>query len=258
MADKSKSFQVLGQTVGQTKPQTMSQTVPQILALDSFEASLGYSFKDKTLLLTALTHSSFANEKHSDAHNERLEFLGDAVLEVNISLRIFTLFPEEREGYLTRMRSRMVSEAKLAELANSLELGKYLRLGRGEDAQEGRTRPALLADAMEAVLGAVFLDGGPTRASELIDRLYQGQCHDPVSLHKGQDYKTMLQEKTQAEFKALPSYVPLTSSGPEHAKRFSVKLTLPDGQTFVGNAGSVKRAEQDAARKAIDHCYADR
>lgn len=217
------------------------------------EALLHYAFRDKALLSTALTHSSWANENGCDRHNERLEFLGDAVLEVNISQGLYERFPSEREGGMTRLRSRLVSEAKLAELARGLGLGNYLHLGKGEEAQGGRERAALLADAMEAVLGAVYLDGGHEEAARLVARLYDGQWPDPASARKGKDYKTRLQEVTQARFRALPVYVPLASSGPEHAKLFEVRLELPDGQAFPASGGSLKRAEQEAARKALEH-----
>ena len=140
-----------------------------------------------------------------------------------------------------------------AELARGLNLGHYLHLGRGEEAQGGRERPALLADAMEAVLGAVYLDGGHDEAARLVTRLYEGQWPDPASARKGKDYKTRLQEVTQARFRALPVYVPLASSGPEHAKVFEVRLELPDGRSFPASGGSLKRAEQEAARKALEY-----
>lgn len=216
------------------------------------ETRLHYSFRDKSLLSAALIHSSWANENNCDIHNERLEFLGDAVLEVNVSQGLYERFPNEREGGMTRMRSRLVSEGKLAELARALNLGEYLHLGRGEEAQGGRERAALLADAMEAVLGAVYLDGGHDEAARLVARLYEGQWPDPESARKGKDYKTRLQEVTQAKFRALPVYVPLASSGPEHAKVFEVRLELPDGGAFSASGGSLKRAEQEAARQALE------
>lgn len=217
------------------------------------EAHLRYAFRDKSLLAAALTHSSWANENGCDQHNERLEFLGDAVLEVHISRGLYERFPSEREGGMTSLRSRLVSEGKLAELARSMELGQYLRLGKGEEAQGGRERAALLADALEAVLGAVYLDGGHDEAARLVARLYEGQWPDSASARKGKDYKTRLQEVTQARFRALPAYVPLASSGPEHARVFEVRLELPDGRSFLASGGSLKRAEQEAARQALEY-----
>lgn len=215
------------------------------------EEKLQYRFKDISLLATALTHSSWANE-HNTQHNERLEFLGDAVLEVNVSLEIYRRFPKEREGGMTRLRSRMVSEGKLAELANSLGLGALLFMGRGEEAQGGRVRPALIADAMEAVLGAVYLDGGHEAASSLITHLYKGRWPEAGTERKNKDYKTRLQEATQALLHSLPVYVPLSSSGPEHAKVFCVQLDLSDGRSFTAEGASLKRAEQEAARIALE------
>jgi len=214
------------------------------------ERKLDYHFKDISLLATALTHSSWANE-HNAQHNERLEFLGDAVLELTVSLEIYTRFPKEREGGMTRLRSRMVSEGKLAELARTLGLGELLFMGRGEEAQGGRDRPALIADAMEAVLGAVYLDGGHDAASALIHRLYKGRWPEEGTEKKKKDYKTRLQEATQALLHSLPVYVPLSSTGPEHARTFCVQLDLSDGRSFMAEGPSLKRAEQEAARIAL-------
>lgn len=215
------------------------------------EHRLQYRFQNISLLITALTHSSWANEHHT-IHNERLEFLGDAVLEVIISHEIYRRFPTEREGAMTHLRSRMVSEGKLAELARSLHLGEAMLMGRGEESQGGRERPALIADAMEAVLGAVYLDGGIDQASALIHRLYAGRWPSLSTEQKTKDYKTRLQEATQAVLHTLPVYRPVTSTGPEHAKTFQVQLELSDGRTFSAQGGSLKRAEQEAARLALE------
>ncbi|MBQ3171677.1 MAG: ribonuclease III [Mailhella sp.] len=219
--------------------------------LSVLESKLDYRFRDIYLLASALTHSSWANE-HNTQHNERLEFLGDAVLEVNVSLEIYKRFPKEREGGMTRLRSRMVSEGKLAELARSLDIGPLLFMGRGEESQGGRERPALLADAMEAVLGAVYLDGGHEAAAALIRRLYEGRWPEAGTERKSKDYKTRLQEATQAILHSLPVYVPLSSTGPEHAKVFCVQLDLSDGRSFTAEGASLKRAEQEAARIALE------
>lgn len=218
--------------------------------LSELESRLEYRFHDISLLVTALTHSSWANE-HNTIHNERLEFLGDAVLEVNVSHELYKRFPTEREGSMTRLRSRLVSESKLAELACGLGLGDMIFMGRGEESQGGRKRPALIADAMEAVLGAVYLDGGHEEASALIHRIYAGKWPDPESNRKSKDYKTRLQETTQAQLHSLPVYIPLSSTGPEHAKIFRVMLELSDGRRFIAEGGSLKRAEQEAAHLAL-------
>ena len=221
--------------------------------LDALEKRLGYRFSDRALLETALTHSSWSNERRNAVHNERLECLGDAVLEICVSEELYARYPQEREGGLTRLRSRRVGEEKLAELAKRIGLGGCLRLGRGEDAQGGRERPALLADAMEAVLGAAYLDGGQSAAASLVARLYEDQWPLPETTRKDKDFKTRLQEVTQAEFHALPSYLPKGSHGPEHARTFEVELHLPDGQSLTAKGPSLKRAEQAAAAAALNY-----
>lgn len=229
----------------------MSMTFEERLCQRTLQGLLGYTFQQAELLFLALTHSSWANEHGHNLHNERLEFLGDAVLELNISAGLYTRYPHEREGNLTRLRSRMVSEAQLAELAINLELGTFLRLGKGEEAQGGRERAALLADAVEAILGAVYLDGGHEQALKLIERLYAGKWPNMEQTKHGKDFKTRLQEVTQAEHKALPIYIPLGAQGPEHAKNFEVRLELPNGTSILAQGKSLKRAEQEAARKAL-------
>ena len=212
----------------------------------------GFYPKNIELYKLAFTHKSMSikNSGYSIS-NERLEFLGDAVLEVNVSLEIYKRFPKEREGGMTRLRSRMVSEGKLAELARSLGIGPLLFMGRGEESQGGRERPALLADAMEAVLGAVYLDGGHEAAAVLIRKLYEGRWPEAGTERKSKDYKTRLQEATQAILRTLPVYVPLSSTGPEHARTFCVQLDLSDGRSFTAEGPSLKRAEQEAARIAL-------
>ncbi len=220
-------------------------------ALIRLEEKLGYVFNDTAPLETALTHSSWANE-HGVAHNERLEFLGDAVLELVISRQIYLRFPGHREGAMTKMRSSLVSEEHLAMLAEKLRLGSALRMGRGEEYQGGRTRPALLADAMEAVFGAVFLDGGFAAAEQVILLLFGGSWSSLPGQDGRKDYKTRLQEVTQALLHSLPAYIPLESRGPEHARIFTVSLELSDGKKFLASGSSLKRAEQNAARMALD------
>ncbi len=225
---------------------------PEILAsLAAVEQRISYRFKDITLLATALTHSSWANE-HGLQHNERLEYLGDAVLELNISHEIYLRYPEQREGAMTRMRSRLVSEERLAEIAHDLDLGASLLMGKGEEAQGGRQRAALLADAVEALLGAVYLDGGHDEARAVVARLYETIWPSCLLPDKEKDYKTKLQEATQALLGTLPVYVQLDSRGPAHAKEFSIRLELSNGQQFLASGGSIKKAEQAAARMALD------
>ena len=225
---------------------------PEVLSkLAAVEQRLSYSFKDMTLLAMALTHSSWANE-HGLQHNERLEYLGDAVLELTISHEIYLRYPEQREGAMTRLRSQLVSEEKLAEIAHDLDLGYYLLMGKGEEAQGGRERAALLADAVEALLGAVYLDGGHDAARSVVARLYGSIWPSCAMPPKGKDYKTKLQEATQALLGTLPVYVQLDSRGPDHAKEFSVRLELSNGQQYHATGGSIKKAEQTAARMALE------
>lgn len=219
--------------------------------LRTLEQKIQYRFNDITLLITALTHSSWTNQ-HRSSHNERLEFLGDAVLELGVSLVLYKRFPKEREGVLTRHRSRLVNESMLASLARSIGLGECLLMDKGEEAQGGRERNALLADAMEAVLGAVYLDGGHHAAFQLVDRIYEGRWDEAAVDRKVKDYKTRLQETTQAQLRSLPVYTHLSSSGPEHARVFEVCVELSNGRSFIATGGSLKRAEQEAAKLALD------
>lgn len=216
------------------------------------EQSLGHKFGNGDLLTTALTHSSWANEAGCPgAHNERLEFLGDAVLELCISSELFARFPDAREGELTRMRARLVSTVSLANLAGELGIDRALLLGRGEESQGGRQRENILADAVEAVLAAIYEDGGFEAAQRAVGRIFAS--HWPEALKKTQtnNAKSQLQELTQRLFKACPVYALVGASGPEHAKIFEICLTLPDGREFFARNTSCKKAEQDAAAHAL-------
>lgn len=222
------------------------------------EKSIGYTFKDKTLLATALTHSSYANEQGGEAeHNERLEFLGDAVLELSVSSELFTKFPNVREGDLTRMRAKIVSQPFLTDLARERKVAVALLLGKGEENQGGRERPSLLSDAFEALLGAVFLDGGFAAACAVVRTVFDGKW--PVQKQGGltKDCKSRLQEVTQERYKERPVYSLVGSSGPEHAKVFTVQVTLPDGLAFISDGPSLKRAEQLVAYRALEHLLPD-
>lgn len=222
------------------------------MTLESLQERIHYRFHDESLLALAVTHSSWANEHGAgNAHNERLEFLGDAVLEIVISAQLFARFPEAREGELTRLRSGLVNECALAKLARELCLDRELRLARGEENQGGRNRDALLADAMEAVFGGIFLDGGMNRARDVIERLYKNRWPQETADTRRKDYKTKLQEATQKYFRELPVYTLDETRGPEHAKIFSVHVQLPDGRLFRASAPGLKRAEQEAARMAL-------
>ncbi|NLZ92439.1 MAG: ribonuclease III [Firmicutes bacterium] len=208
--------------------------------------------KQQELYLQALTHSSYAHEHNlgSYAHNERLEFLGDAVLELAISEELFQRYPQLPEGKLTRFRAGLVCEETLFQQAKQLILGDYLLLGKGEAASGGRQRPSLLADAFEALLGAIYLDLGFEQVKVVVKQLF-----DPliISAKKGSlltDYKTLLQEYTQAKLAATPEYTIISESGPDHAKVFVAQLIVKGKVLAEGSGHSKKEAEQEAARIA--------
>lgn len=218
------------------------------------QRDIHYRFGQVKLLARAMTHSSYANERQDgDTHNERLEFLGDAVLELCISTELFRRFPEAREGQLTAMRSKLVKQETLAELARTLGISEAIVLGRGEERQGGRERDSLLSDAFEAMLGAVYLDGGFDAAWGVVERVFAGAWPVPGEKKKAKDNKSRLQEVTQQRFKERPAYVLVSSQGPEHDKTFEVRLTLPGGESFLASGSSVKRAEQTVARMALVH-----
>jgi len=225
--------------------------MPESLAV--IEDALGHAFARPELLTTALTHSSWANER-GDAlgHNERLEFLGDAVLELCVSEELFSRFPEAPEGELTLLRSQLVNESSLAAMARRLSLEDHILLGKGEENQGGRARPALLSDAFEAVIGALFLDGGYAAAKDFVVRVFEGVWPARPAAPKTKDFKSRLQEYTQKIHKSRPVYSLLGSDGPEHDKRFQVRLTLPGGRVITAVEKSVKKAEQMAARLALE------
>jgi len=220
-------------------------------ALDSLQESISYRFGQVKLLSMALTHSSYANEQGC-GHNERLEFLGDAVLELTVSEELFNRFPEAPEGALTKLRARLVSMPGLAEMAKALKLDACVLLGKGEQSQGGGSRDSLLADVFEAVLGAVFVDGGFEAARGVVRGLFAGRWPKEVEAPKMRDFKSRLQELTQQSHRTRPIYRLLGSHGPEHEKVFDVELALPDGRTLQASGASVKKAEQNAARLALE------
>ena len=211
-----------------------------------------HRFRQVKHVAQALTHSSWANE-HGQAgdDNERLEFLGDAVLDLVISQEALARYPEAPEGQLTRLRSALVKERTLAGLALDLELDKHVRLGKGEEAQGGRERTALLADVLEAVIAAVFLDGGYGAAERMVLLLYEPLWPATAEGPMSKDHKSRLQETTQQLYGDRPVYAFKDASGPEHDKVFTVEVALPDGRTFRAQGPSLKKAEQAAARAAV-------
>ena len=221
--------------------------------LERIEQILDYHFSRPERVALALTHSSWANEHGlGQAHNERLEFLGDAVLELCISWELFTRFPQAREGDMTRVRSQLVGTTSLAQRARETGIDQLLRLGRGEERQGGRSRDAVLSDVFEAVLASVYEDGGYAAAQKVVARIF-GTLLDEVCVGKPKtkDFKTSLQERSVALFHDRPVYTTLACEGPEHARHFTVQVSLPSGQQFTATGTSCKKAEQEAARLAL-------
>ena len=223
--------------------------------IKDLEAAMGYRFRDITLVQNALTHSSYANEYWHDSlmSNERLEFLGDSVLGMVVAEYLYKTFPDRPEGELTRMRADMVCEQALSEVANRLELGKYMLLGHGEEQSGGRNRASILADAVESVIAATFLDGGMEAAKRFIAQFVL--CDVPVMRLHNADYKTMLQELVQQKKNQVLSYALVGESGPDHDKRFTVAVSLNGEQIGQGTGSSKKRAEQEAACAAVENLF---
>jgi ribonuclease-3 len=219
------------------------------------EQTIGHSFRDQALLDQALTHKSYVNEaKHKHLkHNERLEFLGDAVLTLVISEHLAAMFPESTEGDLSKLKARLVSEVSLAAASRRLDLGALLRLGRGEELTQGREKPSILANTLEAVVAALYLDAGLEVARKFVLRIFSNELHD-VQEPGGPalyDYKTRLQEWCQKEHDTLPHYVIVRESGPDHQKTFEVQLTVRGDVLGVGMGRTKKEAEQMAAKQAL-------
>ena len=211
--------------------------------MKTLEEKIGYSFRDRSLLENALTHSSYANEHRAAGvpSNERLEFLGDSILGLVVADHLYRTRPDLPEGDLTRIRAALVCEGSLVQVAQALDLGSYLKLGKGEDHGGGRARPSIQADAVEAMLAAVYLDGGIGQVRKLIHRLVLDQEQE----------KTALQELVQRENGQVLSYRLTGESGPDHAKVFAMEVLLNDGVIGSGQGRSKKEAEQAAAKAAV-------
>ena len=214
-----------------------------------FEKKIGYTFENPYLLVTALTHSSYSNEKRLKKYkcNERLEFLGDAVLELISSEYIFKENPQKPEGDLTRIRASYVCEPTLAACAREISLGDYLLLGKGEDRTGGRERDSILSDAMEATIGAVYLDGGFARAKEYVEAFVLRDIENKKLFY---DSKTILQEIVQGRHLAL-AYQLVKETGPDHCKSFEAAVMINGKKIAVGTGRTKKKAEQSAAYEAI-------
>ena len=214
--------------------------------MKQLEKNIGYHFRDKSLLKTAVTHSSYANENRGGlAYNERLEFLGDAVLQLITSEKLFKENPDMPEGRMSKQRAALVCEDALAGYSHEIQLGDFMLLGKGEEATGGRNRPSILADAFEALIGAIFLDGGMDNAKRFVRRFLDA-AHTSLK-----DYKTLLQEIIQKNPGERLSYVVIGESGPDHDKVFNVEVHLNSNVIGKGTGKSKKQAEQAAAKEAL-------
>ena len=222
--------------------------------LSRLQKTLGYDFKDLTLLLRCLTHVSYERKK-GEAHNEVLEYLGDAVLDLAVSDLLIRRNPEKSEGVLSKMRAALVNSTVLAEKANQLGLGPLLRIGKGEELSGGRAKLSILAGAFEAVLGGVYQDAGYEAARRVVERFFAA---DVTEKTLGQhDYKTRLQEISQMLFHALPSYRVVSETGPDHEKFFVTEITVGGRVLGTGSGKSKKQSQQQAAKKALDALQSD-
>jgi ribonuclease III len=223
------------------------------------EKRLGLPLADRAAALAALTHKSYVNEHRAEAlvDNERLEFLGDAVIDLAVSHRLMELFPEAQEGTLSKLRASIVNELGLSRVAQDIGLGELLLLGRGEEQTGGRSKPSVLADALEAVVAALYLGGGLPLVLRFVDRFFGNVLGNASSDMPDRDYKTQVQELAQGRLRATPRYRVIDEQGPDHAKTFVVEVTI-SGQAYgTGEGRSKKDAEQLAARKALERLAAE-
>ena len=221
--------------------------------IELFEQKINYEFKNKEYILEALTHSSYSNENKNYPFNERLEFLGDSVLSIVISDYLFKKETKLPEGELTKIRANIVCEESLSEVSKNIHLGKYMLLGKGEEATGGRERISILADALEAVIAAIYLDGGIKCAREFILTNMEKIINDSIKGKIFRDYKTCLQEVLQSNGENNIWYKLIEEKGPDHNKRFVMEVGINDTVLGVGEGKSKKEAEQVAARKALDN-----
>lgn len=227
-----------------------------VSSADSSPSLSNYRFTNPSLLLEALTHKSYVNERRTErrTHNERLEFLGDAVLSLIVSEYLARRYPEFSEGALSKLKATLVSEASLTAAARRLNLGARLQLGRGEELSDGRDKASLLADALEAVIAAVYLDGGFEASRSFTLEVLTHELRHIDSLQEepgGDDYKTRFQEWCQKRYDVLPRYVIVRETGPDHKKLFEVEVQVQDSVFGIGHGSSKKEAEQAAAQQAL-------
>ena len=221
-----------------------------------FQDKIGYTFTNLELMQTAFTHSSYSNEQRSRGNNfesnERLEFLGDAVLQVVVSKHLFTVYRSHNEGLLTKMRQYLVCEKTLSKIAADLKIGEYINLGKGEELTDCRNRPKVLADTLESIFGAIYIDSSydVEKTGEVILSLLSEEIDKSSVMQKG-DYKTLLQQLVEKEGSATLEYTVISESGPEHKKSFTVAALINNNTVGTGVSGSKKGAEMQAAREAL-------
>lgn len=222
--------------------------------LELFQKQIGYTFKDETLLFTSLTHSSYANEKKKQniTHNERLEFLGDSVLGLVVTAELFNNSERLPEGELTRIRATIVCEGSLKAVADKLELGKFIFLGKGEESTGGRTRASILSDAVEAIIAAIYLDGGFEPAQKFILENMKDIMNSALAGKIFKDYKTQLQEVVQKNQGAQVLYNIKSEKGPDHNKTFEIEVSVSGIIYAIGIGRTKKEAEREAARLALE------
>lgn len=233
---------------GRSAPLTRQRRI----ALRGLEKSLGHSFASIELLNVALTHRSYANENAhlGCADNERLEFLGDAVLQLCTSHLLMRLFPGEAEGQLSKRRTSIVNERPLAELARQVNLGSFFLLGKGEEHSGGRLKSSILADTFEAVIASIYVDGGYPAANRFIERFFAPLIREEGLIYR--DYKSDLQELAQGRYRIIPRYELVGEYGPDHDKTFEMEVTVADILSIRAQGKNKKEAEQEAARRALD------
>lgn len=231
---------------------TLPNNMPKKISENNFEQKIGVNFKDKNLLQQAFYHRSYLNEnKQIKESNERLEFLGDAVLEFVVSEHLFRKFPREQEGVLTALRARLVNTTSLAQVAQSLDLGERLYLSRGEEKSGGRRNPGLLADTVEALIGAIFVDRGIEEARRFVEKHVSAKIPEVVKKSL-KDPKSMLQEFVQAAGYPAPIYKVVREVGPDHAKVFTVEVLIDKKPLAQGTGASKAIATQEAATRALE------
>jgi ribonuclease-3 len=220
--------------------------------VSELQQQIAFTYRDPRLLERALTHKSYANENRLTEHNERMEFLGDSVLNLVVSELLMNALPEASEGDLSRIRAAVVSEPSLAAVAREIGLGEFLLVGRGEEQTGGRDKDSLLADSLEALVASLYLDGGIDRASDFITRFFRGTIGRVRTAGGTEDHKTGLQELCQERLKTLPEYRVVSESGPDHRKEFTVELSILGEVCGRGTGRNKKEAEQRAAKEALE------